>query len=189
MQHRTSAGTSINARKLPILYSKLAKAGVLAHGTGIDLGCGKYTDHIADFVHAQGGTVMFYDPYNQPATVNAETLFHRNRSHYCICSNVLNVIDDDDAVRDVIRKAVALGNGIAYFTVYEGNGTGIGSETQKGLSWQRNMKLHKYAAFCIGFDVEFSDRMMIVTDRQMLEKSLPERGMWYGYDTSGKEAS
>lgn len=35
MQLRTSAGTSINAKKLPALYTKLSKLGVLANGTGI----------------------------------------------------------------------------------------------------------------------------------------------------------
>ena len=177
MQRHTSAGTSINAKKLPVLYSKLAKAGVLAHGTGIDFGSGKYTDHLSDFVSAQGGTMMFYDPYNQPASVNAATLFHRNRSLFCLCSNVLNVIDDDDAVRNAIRKAVRLGDGIAYFTVYEGDRSGIGKETQNGLSWQRNQKLRSYGAYCSGYNVEFSDGMMIVADLQSLE--LTEREMWY----------
>lgn len=162
MQRHTSAGTSINAKKLPVLYSKLAKAGVLAHGTGIDFGSGRYTDHLSDFVKAQGGTMMFYDPYNQPESVNAATLFHRNRSLFCLCSNVLNVIDDDDAVRNAIRKAVELGNGVAYFTVYEGNGTGIGTETQAGMSWQRNQKLRSYEAFCDGLKVQFKNGIMIV---------------------------
>ena len=162
MQRHTSAGTSINAYKLPKLYTKLARSGVLANGTGIDFGSGKYTKHLADFTHAQGGTMMFYDPYNQPASVNAATLLHRNRSQFCLCSNVLNVIDDDDAVRDAIRNAVELGNGVAYFTVYEGNGTGIGSETQNGLSWQRNQKLRSYEAYCAGYSVEFRNGVMTV---------------------------
>ena len=162
MQLHTSAGTSVNVRHLPKLYTKLAELGVLANGTGIDFGSGKYTKHLADFTHAQGGTMMFYDPYNQPASVNAATLLHRNRSQFCLCSNVLNVIDDDDAVRDAIRNAVELGNGLAYFTVYEGNGTGIGSETQNGLSWQRNQKLRSYEAYCAGYSVEFRNGVMTV---------------------------
>ena len=163
MQRHTSAGTSINAHKLPVLYTKLAKAGVLANGTGIDFGSGKYTDHLRDFVTAHNGTVMFYDPYNQPEHVNQATLSQRNRSQYCMCSNVLNVIDDDGAVRNAIRTAVKLGNGTAYFTVYEGNGTGIGIETQNGQSWQRNQKLRSYKDYCSGFKVEFKNGVMIVS--------------------------
>lgn len=162
MQRHTSAGTSINARKLPVLYTKLARAGILDHGTGIDFGSGKYTEHLRDFVAAHNGTMMFYDPYNQPAHVNAATLFHRNRSQYCLCSNVLNVIDDDNAVRNAIQTAVELGNGVAYFTVYEGDGTGIGIETQNGQSWQRNQKLRSYEAYCTGYNVDFRNGVMTV---------------------------
>ena len=89
----------------------------------------------------QHGAVLIFDEYDSP---------------------VLNVIDDDDAVRDAIRSAVELGNGVAYFTVHEGNGTGIGSETQNGLSWQRNQKLRSYEAYCAGYSVEFRNGVMTV---------------------------
>lgn len=162
MQKHTSAGTSINARKLPVLYTRLAKAGVLDNGTGIDLGSGKYTDHLAAFVAAHNGTVRFYDPYNQPETVNYEALIHRDEYRFCLCSNVLNVLDNESAVRSTIRTAVELGNGVAYFTVYEGNGTGIGTETQNGASWQRNEKLKQYEQYCTGYNVEFKNGVMTV---------------------------
>ena len=166
MQLHTSAGTSVNVRHLPKLYTKLAELGVLANGTGIDFGSGKYTKHLADFTHAQGGTMMFYDPYNQPASVNAATLLHRNRSTYCLCSNVLNVIDSDDGVRDAIRTAVSLGNGTAYFSVYEGNGTGIGIESKTDC-WQRNQKLREYRGFCDKeHDVTFRNGVMIVKRKE-----------------------
>ena len=162
MQRHTSAGTSINARKLPVLYTKLAKAGVLDNGTGIDLGSGKYTDHLAAFVAAHNGTMRFYDPYNQPESVNYEALIHRDEYRFCLCSNVLNVLDDESAVRSTIRTAVELGNGTAYFTVYEGDGTGIGTETQGGKSWQRNEKLRQYASYCDGYNVTFKNGVMTV---------------------------
>jgi len=162
MQTRTSAGTSINSAKLPVLYTKLAKLGVLDNGTGIDFGSGKYTQHLQRFAEEHGSTVLFFDPYNQSPAVNAATLARRNESMFCLCSNVLNVIDDDDAVRNAIRKAVALGNGVAYFSVYEGNGTGIGFETQNGRSWQRNQKLREYRGFCDGLNVAFQNGIMIV---------------------------
>ena len=71
MQQRTSAGTSINSKKLPALYTKLAKLGVMT-------------------------------------------------------------------------------------------GTGIGTETQAGMSWQRNQKLRSYEAFCDGLKVQFKNGIMIV---------------------------
>ena len=161
MQQRTSAGTSINSKKLPALYTKLAKLGVMT-GTGIDLGCGKYITHLASFAADHECTMRFYDPYNQPEQVNYEALIHRDENQFCLCSNVLNVLDNESAVRSTIREAVSLGNGVAYFTVYEGNGTGIGTETQAGMSWQRNQKLRSYEAFCDGLKVAFKNGIMIV---------------------------
>lgn len=162
MQKRTSAGTSINAAKMPRLYSLIA--GRMDGATFVDYGCGRYTDHLAAFATAHGGRALFYDPYNQPREINAATVEASWRASFSICSNVLNVIDDDMTVSAVIVDAVRLGNGLAFFTVYEGDGSGEARETMRGESWQRNAKLADYARFVpAGYRVEIKRGYMTVT--------------------------
>ena len=161
MQKRTSAGTSINSAKLPRIYTVL-KNQMNGH-TFVDYGCGRYTDHIAEHVESIGGTVRFFDPYNQPEAVNNATL-NAGKADFAVCSNVLNVIDSDDAVRDCIKNALELGCGLAYFTVYEGDKSGKGAETQQGKSWQRNAPIRAYAQFAPdGCAVTFKSGVMIIS--------------------------
>lgn len=162
MQIRTSAGTSINAAKMPRLYSLMA--GRMNGATFIDYGCGRYTGHLAAFATAHGAEALFFDPYNQTEAVNAATVAASGRASFAICSNVLNVIDDDAAVTECIRAAVKMGNGTAFFTVYEGDGSGEARETMRGESWQRNAKLADYARFApAGYRVEIKRGYMTVT--------------------------
>lgn len=143
-QQRTSAGTSINAQKLPRIYTALR--AVMAGQRVIDYGCGRYTDHLKAYGDGIGADIHFFDPYNQPDSVNRATEATTGAA-FAICSNVLNVIDSDRAVTDCIAGALRLGNGRAYFTVYEGDGSGMARETQNGQSWQRNARLRDYARF------------------------------------------
>lgn len=160
-QQRTSAGTSINAQKLPRIYSALR--AVLAGQPFIDYGCGRYTAHLKAYAESIGAEPHFCDPYNQPEAVNRETAAFTGAA-FSICSNVLNVIDSDLAVTDCIARALTLGNGRAFFTVYEGNGSGRGAETQSGQSWQRNARLRDYARFTPeGCKVAFRAGVMEVT--------------------------
>ena len=64
MQLHTSAGTSVNVRHLPKLYTKLAELGVLANGTGIDFGSGKY--RFKDWTRGQSITIERNDSYWNP---------------------------------------------------------------------------------------------------------------------------
>lgn len=162
MQKRTSKGTSINAAKLPRVYTLMASE--MEGKTFVDYGCGRYTQHLQTAAATQNAVMLPFDPFNQPEEVNAATIAARAAADFTICSNVLNVIDDDSAVTACIASAVSMGNGTAHFTVYEGNGTGKGQETQHGQSWQRNAKLRSYAAFVpAGYAVTFSRGIMTVT--------------------------
>lgn len=166
-QKHTSQNTSINSAKLPAIYTKMAAK--MENKIFVDYGCGKYTDHLEKFADAHDGYVLFYDPYNQPCTVNDKTkAIAKRHADFAICSNVLNVIDDDGAVYECIRRAVALGRGEAWFTVYEGDRTGIGRETQNGQSWQRNLKLSAYVWFVPDtYTVTFEHGMMHVINPAM----------------------
>lgn len=153
-QNFTSAATSINSRKLPAVYRKMS---FLPGEIVVDYGCGRFTDHITK--HLQGVEYLPYDKFNQPESVNihtagrlAEISLSRNRCPFTfICSNVLNVIDDDETIQEILGTFAAFIAGPgpqvrAVITVYEGDRSGVGRQTGKD-SWQRNQKLAEYLAY------------------------------------------
>lgn len=158
-QTYTSKATSINRDKLPVVYRKVSFRG----RTVLDYGCGKYIEHIVK--HLQGeccASYLPYDPYNQPDKVNRNTVqFLDEAIHYprgawnfrpvidVVCSNVFNVIDDDNVIRDIvsrIEEVVTISNGTAFITVYEGDRSGVGRRTGKD-QYQRNEPLKSYLRF------------------------------------------
>lgn len=158
MQTYTSAATSINSGRLPAVYSRIP------YYTGrvvLDYGCGRYTDHIRA---ALPGHLSYlpYDPFNQPDDVNRDTLALvriaiRSRTPVTvICSNVLNVIDNDNEVETIaawLRYIVEKTGGIGYVTVYEGNRTGAGRKTGPD-QYQRNAPLRDYLKYFPGARIQ-----------------------------------
>ena len=151
MQAFTSSATSINRTKLPAVYGKIKAFAPSV----LDYGCGKYTDHIADYLDSVGANLIPYDPYNQPDSVNLDAFDHiryhmRHRTPLdVVCSNVLNVIDSDGEVSRIcndIEKIATTTGGTAYVTVYEGDRSGIGRQTGKD-QYQRNEPLREYLRF------------------------------------------
>ena len=147
MQKVTSKDTSINSEKLPAIFKKTPIDAI--SGYVLDYGCGKYTAHIKAFVESNGtAKYLPLDPFNQPASVNAEsksTAFLHKEKTYCVCSNVLNVIDDDDAIVSAIKSMLNMACQV-YITVYEGDGKGTSRYT-KNDCFQRNLKLRDYMQF------------------------------------------
>lgn len=150
-QTYTSARTSMNASKLPKVFGKLPP--LPRHSLLFDYGCGKYTDHIAAAV--PGVVYCPYDPYNQPDDVNARSVYYlKNAMHArfpvtVVCSNVLNVIDDDETVRGIARTIMSIvlrTGGTGYVTVYTGDRSGVGRQTGPD-QYQRNQPLDAYLPF------------------------------------------
>ena len=151
MQKYTSANTSINSEKLPAVYRKAKLTARIV----MDYGCGRYTDHIKEYVNAQNKVYLPYDPYNQPEDKNKLSVTYVLNAMYArfpvdvICSNVLNVIDDDETVQKIARhieNITARTTGTGYVTVYEGNRSGTGKQTGKD-QYQRNEPLRNYLKF------------------------------------------
>lgn len=137
MQTITSKGTSINKTKLPAIYNKIDWDNVRTGVRLLDIGCGRYTDHIKEFVESKGFHYTGYDPYWAPDADLSE------RYDIIICSNVLNVIDDDEAM-EALHQQILDRNAVYFITVYEGDGRGIGRKTGKD-TYQRNQKTIEYA--------------------------------------------
>ena len=149
MQTYTSKETSINSVKLPAVYRKAELKSAIV----LDYGCGRYIDHIREAL--AGKTYLPFDPFNQPENINSASAdvvrdaMNRQEPVDVVCSNVLNVIDDDGTIRrivDRIESIIERTGGTAYFTVYEGNRSGEGRKTGAD-QYQRNATLRSYLQF------------------------------------------
>ncbi|MBO4304819.1 MAG: hypothetical protein J6A21_09570 [Lentisphaeria bacterium] len=118
-----------------------------APGTvNLDLGGGKF-DEGTKYLAEKGVKNLVFDPVNRSEENNREVF--RTVSNGGVdtvsCNNVLNVIREASARDNVILQAAKAlkENGTAYFTVYEGDGSGQGRQTQAD-AWQENRKAADY---------------------------------------------
>ena len=161
-QSVTSANTSINSKRLPAIYGKIH----LNEGDRVlDYGCGRYMEHLTRYCLENHAELFPFDPYNISEQVNRETReeLENRPATIGIMSNVINVIDSDEAIREAIKDALSLISGKLYITVYEGDRTGHGKYTSND-SFQRNMKRKEYVPMLenMGFNVEMKRGMIIV---------------------------
>lgn len=142
-QKYSSAKTSINSSKLPAIFS-LVKFE--PNTINLDFGGGKF-DNATEALAQKDVTNLIYDPFNRTREHNTNvisTIRQNGGADTVTCSNVLNVIAEEEVRLSVltnIKKLLRRG-GVAYFTVYEGNGEGVGKETSAG--YQLNRKTADY---------------------------------------------
>lgn len=133
MQSHTSKNTSVNHNELPYLVKHIDWERFKG-GRCLDYGSGKMNIKTYCFIAGSGVQYLPYDPYWLDDITNSKAM--NLYPTVVICSNVLNVIDDDyemERIHDYVR-----GLRIPYFIkIYEGNCSGIGKETKKDC-WQRN---------------------------------------------------
>lgn len=146
LQGRSSANTSTNNIKLPAAFTKITPRGHIC-----DYGCGKYTDHIRTHCDFSGAlSYNPYDPYNQEKFVNESTkrMAQNHGFDMVYCCNVLNVIDNPEAIFDILCEMIKWCNvyGTLVIQIYEGDKSGIGKET-KFDCWQRNEKTEEYIKY------------------------------------------
>ena len=118
-----------------------------APGTvNLDLGGGKF-DAGTRFLAGKNVENLVFDPVNRDAEHNRQ-IFETVKNggvDTVTCNNVLNVIREPEARSNVILQAAKAlkPGGTAYFTVYEGNGSGVGRQSQKD-AWQENRRTADY---------------------------------------------
>lgn len=134
-QEYTSADTSV--RQISAVYSKF---NFNPYSTILDIGCGKYFQDTITEMAKRGCIACGYDPYNQVEVLNEMSLsmFKNKKPNYIVCSNVLNVIKEDECIDDVVKMIdeYAEDNTKIIFSVYQRDRSGNGKLTTKG--WQRN---------------------------------------------------
>lgn len=142
-QTYTSADTSINSSKLPVIYKLVKFPG---GSVVLDYGGGRFDNGI-EYLASQGCKGYVYDPYNRSSEYNKETLDAiraNGGADIVLCSNVLNVIDTETGRLLVLKslRNYVKPIGHVYITVYEGSKSGQGTVTSKG--YQLNRKTADY---------------------------------------------
>lgn len=157
MQKYSSKNTSINT------ISKIYKKYEFKENSIIlDYGCGKYNTSI-NFMKNKNCIVLPYDKYNRNEDINKQTLefCKNNKIDYIVCSNVLNVILEDEVIFEILDNIyeIANKNTIILISIYEGDKSSIGKETTKG--YQKNMKLKEYLKYLNKFEVTIKNQIYI----------------------------
>lgn len=142
-QEYDSAKTSINSKNLPAVYNMIS---LPAGSVGVDFGGGKF-DNAVEYLADKDVTLYVYDPYNRSAEHNREVLKAlraNGGADFAINSNVLNVIKEPEARRNVLEniKKITKPGAPIYITVYEGSGKGNEGATKSG--YQLNRKTADY---------------------------------------------
>lgn len=142
-QEYDSAATSINSNKLPAIYKMVSfNEGDVV----VDFGGGKF-DNAVEYIRDKGATLCVYDPYNRSAEHNREVLRilrENGGADAAVNSNVLNVIKEPEARKNVLQNIARITKPGApiYITVYEGRGDGQEGPTKSG--YQLNRKTADY---------------------------------------------
>ncbi len=144
VQEHTSKATSINT--VAAVYKKIK---FMSRDVVLDYGGGAY-DSNAEFIKQRdGATVLVYDPFNRTEQHNQRVIqyFTQNPAYFVVCTNVLNVIKEDNVLMQALINMHSLmaPNGVLYISVYERDKSGVGCKTTKG--WQRNQKLVDYVPY------------------------------------------
>jgi len=149
-QSFSSANTSVNSTRPPAIARLVDKHVEWQSGTtNVDLGCGRYPEHLGRFLLEKGITNIAIDKFNQPAEMNqaAESAINYGDIDTVTISNVLCVIKEAPVRAELLQKAKRMlsPGGKLFVTVYEGNGSGVGNETKPDC-WQENRRTADYVA-------------------------------------------
>ena len=149
-QEFKSDKTAVNGKqgKLPAVFKKANipnGALVLDYGGGTPESEAVAQAYLDQFEAKE----MLYDPFNQTPEHNrnvVKELKSNGGADVAVCSNVLNVLKEQEVRLDLLNKIKKLlkSGATAYISVYEGSGAGQGSATQNNESFQNNMKLGSY---------------------------------------------
>lgn len=142
-QEETSKKTSVST------IAKTFKRVVFKPNTiNLDYGGGRY-DKATEYLKTIKVTNLVFDPFNRKFEHNKkvlEQIKENNGADTVTCNNVLNVIKEDKIRQQVIQNCFRLlkPHGIAYFSIYEGDKSGVGKKTGNG--YQLNRVTESYQA-------------------------------------------
>ena len=181
-QEFTSENTSINSKKLPAIFRMVSfEPGTI----NLDMGGGKF-DNVADYLSEYDVTNLVYDPYNRTKEHNREvvkTIRQAGGADTATCSNVLNVIKEPEARRNVLvnmSKLVKPGGEI-YITVYEGSGKGNEGPTKSGYQLNRKTADYLEEIKDIFPDAARKGKLIVATNNSSVNSSTDIQSSYNAY--------
>jgi len=168
-----SAATSLNQ-----VASAMRKIGWKPGTVNVDIGGGKF-DKATEYLREQGVESIVFDPFNRDAEHNRQVAerVRDEKVDTVTCNNVLNVIDSASSRANVILQAAKAlkPGGTAYFSVYEGDKSGVGRQT-KSDSWQNNRVTKDYVSEIERYfdDVTVKGKVIIAKN----PKATAEQSVW-----------
>lgn len=139
---QTYSSKNTSREQLPALHKSPIVTPFLSGAKVLDYGAGKSHNKAHDYVMSRKARAYaWYDPYWNSNKGNAAALM-QSPFDVILCANVVNVIDDMSAIRDLIGVCLSLlrhedtYSGVFHLSVYEGDKTGVGCATRDG--YQRN---------------------------------------------------
>ena len=147
MQKFSSKNTSVNTKQLPAVYSKINWDKLPKHMLSIlDYGCGRDTSYLEEWLNVCQRVPHYikFDPNWCSEEENNYAEECIGFANIFICSNVLNVIDDEKVIENICQKASK--HKIYFITVYEGNKSGVGKQSKEDC-YQRNERAKDYFRF------------------------------------------
>lgn len=135
----------------------------------LDYGGGKYDSNKKYMCDKNNSKVVIYDKYNREIEHNNNVLEYckQNVPDFIVCSNVLNVIMEDEIIDYICRDIsdYCRENTIIIFSIYECDKSGIGKVTTKG--YQRNQRTCDYLSFIKKyFDVKTVKNCLIICKKK-----------------------
>ncbi len=178
-----SAATSLNQ-----VASAMRKIDWKPGTVNVDIGGGRF-DKATEYLREQGVESMVFDPFNRDAEHNRQVAerVRDEKVDTVTCNNVLNVIDSVSSRANVILQAAKAlkPGGTAYFSVYEGDKSGVGRQT-KSDSWQNNRVTKDYVSEIERYfdDVTVKDKVIIAKS----PKATAEQSVWdFDWTYSGND--
>lgn len=168
-----SAETSLNQ-----VASAMRKIDWKPGTVNVDIGGGRF-DKATEYLREQGVESMVFDPFNRDAEHNRQVAerVRDEKVDTVTCNNVLNVIDSASSRANVILQAAKAlkPGGTAYFSVYEGDKSGVGRQT-KSDSWQNNRVTKDYVSEIERYfdDVTVKGKVIIAKN----PKATAEQSVW-----------
>ena len=183
-QEFTSKETSINKAKLPAIYRMVS---FRPNQVVLDYGGGRF-DNGVEYLAELGATGLVYDPYNREPAHNRAVIRQvreNGGADIVLCSNVLNVIKEEEARLNVLKniRKLVKPSGKVYITVYEGSGTGEGKQSQED-AYQLNRKTKDYMdeIKSVFPDAQRKGKLIVATPSGQILSSYKASGRKYTTD-------
>lgn len=182
-QTDTSEDTSLNQVPASMTNFRFNSDDVV-----LDWGGGRY-DAARRFMESEypGLKMYVYDPFNRTKAYNNAVLDQMKKQSASVVTinNVLNVINSEKAQRDVVSesKKYLKENGVAIFTIYQGDKSGIGEVTKEKddngeeigtSSWQNNLETAEYVPMIQDYykHVKATGNFIIASDSESALKNV-----------------